>query len=900
VGRYVVDAMIGAGGMGVVYAAHDPQLERKLALKALRSDRFGASMSEAILRREAMAMARLTHPNVVGVYDLFTAGGTAYVAMELIDGMTLRGWLRASPRSVREILDTIMQAGRGLRAAHEEGIVHRDFKPENVLCAPTGRVCVSDFGLARVAAGAEPAGGASTSTHTGIAGTPRYMAPEQFAGSPATASSDQYSFCVVLHEALFGVLPPPEPVDRSVRSRLAPNVRGRLPARVHRVLARGLQVEPSARYATMAALLADLAEAVSIGRRWLALGAIGAIALGGVATWLLQRGADDHAMCKGAWDRVGQVWSPSRKQAIAAAFAATHKPYAADAWQRVERGIDAYMKGWAAMRTDACEATRVRKEQAEDMLELRMQCLDRRMQDVVELTAVFASADAKVALNSVSAVNALDSLVGCADTAALRARVKPPSDLGARTAVVALGGELANISALTAAGRIRDGMVHAHAAAERAHKLGYRPLEAEAEALLAELNAKNGDFKQADHNIRVAVEASIAGNDDKRLVGSLWRLAFIDGQLGRHAEAQNDLHLAAAVVERLGGDDQMRAELAYTGASLQFRQGHYAEAKQVLQPALDIWQRAPGPKLTRGLIMAASIANAQGRFAEGLELGRRALERTEKELGPNHPEVAFAIEAVAGALARLGRLDEAVDAFKRSAAIREQALDPDNALIGSSLTNIAEALIGQDKYTEALPYAERALAIIERAVGPDHRDVAQARRQLGLIYLARREYVRAREQLQRALDITIRSVGNEHDDIAALFHYLANVAKAEGRPREAISLEIRSIAMFDKMLGPDHPDLAEPLSGLGELYLAGHRPVLAIVPLERVLALPDLRPIDQAPIRFMLARALVQSHRDGKRARQLAIEARDAYGSDAQYESERAQINAWLAAQRRS
>ncbi len=239
VGRYVILDRIGAGGMGVVYAAYDPELDRRVALKLLRTDRFAAPGHLRLLR-EAKALARLTHPNVVAVHDAGTFGDQVFVAMELVEGETLRQWLEAGARSWREVLDRLLAAGRGLAAAHAAGLVHRDFKPENVLLGRDGRVRVVDFGLAKALADAaeEPAapdsGGelASPLTEWGaVLGTPAYMAPEQIRGIAADARSDQFSFCVALYEALYGERPfgkgPRETPSRGARLRGPPAPRSR-------------------------------------------------------------------------------------------------------------------------------------------------------------------------------------------------------------------------------------------------------------------------------------------------------------------------------------------------------------------------------------------------------------------------------------------------------------------------------------------------------------------------------------------------------------------------------------------------------------------------------------------------------------------------------------------------
>ncbi|HET6585768.1 MAG TPA: serine/threonine-protein kinase, partial [Nannocystaceae bacterium] len=207
--QYRVDGIIGAGAMGVVYRAHHLRLDRPVALKLQRT----ASLDHARLEREARAMAKLSHPHVVAVYDVGTWASDVYIAMEFVDGWSLRAWLEATKRPWKVALDTCMQAGRGLAAAHAAGIIHRDFKPDNVLVGMDGRVRVADFGIARgsampVRAEGEDGNalGPDLTATGGMPGTPAYMAPEQF-GGVADAKSDVFSFCVVLYEALFGQRP---------------------------------------------------------------------------------------------------------------------------------------------------------------------------------------------------------------------------------------------------------------------------------------------------------------------------------------------------------------------------------------------------------------------------------------------------------------------------------------------------------------------------------------------------------------------------------------------------------------------------------------------------------------------------------------------------------------------
>jgi len=314
VGRYRVEGRIGAGGMGVVYRAHDPELARDVALKLLNPDAVddtNAEQARARLLREARTMAKLAHPNVIHVYDVGTVGDGVFIAMELVDGSSLSRWLQ-TPKPWREILHAFVAAGRGLAAAHAAGIVHRDFKPENVLVGSDGRVRVGDFGLAG-APEAHPTEAdwdgetETTLTRTGaLLGTPKYMAPEQESGAPADASSDQFSFCVALYEGLCGV-PPFAGMNvaeyrRNVRMgilRTTPTRAAELPHALLNAILMGLCVDPGQRHPNMKALLdgLDLLGAPPRRRRglpWLLAGTASVGAAAAALGWSLGRQPSEH------------------------------------------------------------------------------------------------------------------------------------------------------------------------------------------------------------------------------------------------------------------------------------------------------------------------------------------------------------------------------------------------------------------------------------------------------------------------------------------------------------------------------------------------------------------------------------------------------------------------------
>ncbi len=326
-GRYVIRDLLGQGGAGAVYRAYDSQLGRPIALKIVRTSKLALGMPESMqarLLREARAMARVSHPNVVAVYDVGSIGDRVFVVMELVEGRTLASWQREQARSWREVIETFMAAGVGLAAAHRVGLVHRDFKPLNVLVGFDGRVRVTDFGLARPVAQidsneATPSDASHegntewTLTMTGgLVGTPRYMAPEQFRAGPADARTDQYSFCVALFTALYGRHPFfPEGVKKPPLRELAQLVTAgeliepvpdeEIPGGILEVLRRGLSSDPAQRYPSMDLLIADLTRHVAptSGARFkpVSVALAGAVALGAIAAavWLWPRSEPSRA-----------------------------------------------------------------------------------------------------------------------------------------------------------------------------------------------------------------------------------------------------------------------------------------------------------------------------------------------------------------------------------------------------------------------------------------------------------------------------------------------------------------------------------------------------------------------------------------------------------------------------
>jgi hypothetical protein len=386
-----------------------------VAIKVLRPE-MSSMRANSRLHREARAMAKLSHPNLVAVYDVGMDGDQLFVAMELIAGQTLRSWVRGKP--AHEIIDSYVAAGRGLAAAHGAGIVHRDFKPDNVLVGDDGRVAVGDFGLARTleADPGDALGYASDARMTqagALIGTVRYMAPEQLERRDADERSDQFAFCVALWEALdadpFGPVDPSwdsETFAQRRREAIAAGgdvrrVGGRLagvPARVRRALARGLSVDPAARWPSMHALLAELAAPRRRHRVVAAIAALGVIVVGAalvVAMWRDGARLAKPDPCARVGDDIDRAWWLGDRERLIAAFVASGAPRAASIAEEIAGVLDRRVVAWKLMRLDSCHATAA-GTQSSEADRRRTSCLDAKrgeLQALVDQLATTPNAD---------------------------------------------------------------------------------------------------------------------------------------------------------------------------------------------------------------------------------------------------------------------------------------------------------------------------------------------------------------------------------------------------------------------------------------------------------------------------------------------------------------------------
>jgi eukaryotic-like serine/threonine-protein kinase len=856
-GRYVIVAKIGAGAMGTVYLAHDPELDRRVAIKVLA--RSASPDAELRLTREAQALARLEHPNVVAAYDVGRVAGQVFVAMAFVEGLTLREWQQAEARSWRTIVAAYVQAARGLAAAHAAGLVHRDFKPDNAMVSgDPARVLVMDFGLARAdgeleipvptpteaptqpypsAVGLEtsrhptlnrsrPSSFSSELTqHGAILGTPAYMSPEMHLGLDADARSDQFSLCVSLWEAVYGQRP--FVGDNFGALALAvldglprePSRRRGVPRAVHRVLLRGLAREPERRFADLGSLIAALERAARVRERW-ALGVLGGLAGAGVlglVLALVRADADaDPRVCQAAERALGDTWTAARADRLDQRLRSLG-PEGERLAEAVAAEVPRWVEAWLAGHRDACEAGAVRREQSPELVDRRMTCLDQRRRALDASLRALESAAASDLAHGERLLADLPLVSRCADlgyVAAQEAAIEDPV-LAERVAEAQAGLEharaLTELARFADARAVLDGLTAEVAALERPRLAAWHRFR------VAALAEAEGRWAEAELALRDAYLRAHE-HDDRELAREASRFA-----IGLFGDRQSKFELAdlwiglAEVEQRRGGAEHEAAELARRVALAKLRAGKFDEARAWAREAVAAGERSEAPNAE--LLLAADL----------MLIGNICWEA--------------------------GGTDECVAPFERSLALFEGHVGPEHPHVGAALINLGNAQASLGQFAQALATHTRAYRIFVATHGPEHPDVATTCDALGSDASDLGDHEQARRWHQEALDIRTKILPPSHPDAAIARHNLGNALQALGQLAEAHELHAQALADFEASLGPDHPYVAAALDATAESLIELGRGPEAIPLAERLLARAEASADERASAEGLLARA---------------------------------------------
>jgi tetratricopeptide (TPR) repeat protein/tRNA A-37 threonylcarbamoyl transferase component Bud32 len=802
-GRFVVLEAIGSGGSGSVHRAYDPQLDRAVAIKVLHS--FD---STARLLAEARAMAKLRHPNVVAVHDVGEADGQVWLAMEYVDGGTLRRWLEAG-RKETEILDVFRRAGAGLAAAHQQGLVHRDFKPDNVLMHASGRPAVTDFGLALLEeTPTTPAEGSSMSEQTltsRLAGTPAYMSAEQFTGKAVGPASDQFSFGVALFEAVCGRRPfegqsVPElcqrvteaafefPADVSVRPWL------------RHVLERMLQREPGDRFPTMDAALRALdREPIARRRRLVAVGALVAVATGGAS--MVNR--DSGPTCASGESTVAEVWSASRRDVVEASA-----PGPPSSRTAVFDALDRWSRTWSDAFDHACEATHVHGVQSQDRLDARVRCFEGQLDHLASLVDELESADAEVFHKAFGASQKLPPPVACDDPSLEQEPSAAEQEAARWQATARVRNDL---------GRYESGL---EAVKQGLTALGERPSPERVWLLTTQgqLAWRSGDNIAAEQSLREAVRVHADARNPVGVAQAWVELALVVGDVLGESKRADGILLGAEAAVRALDDPDMERRLSMVRGNVLVRAGRLDEGVAALERAVEM----TGPDDVSQAIVLGNYGNAlyeAGRYADALQAFDDALAADRRVLPAGHPSFVIDHQNRSRALHRLGRNEESATVLREAIDAGADAYGSESPQLGGPYLNLGVSLLGLQKHDEARVAIERAVELWTGAYPDDHRYFDIADSNLGIIANEQEDYARALSHYEAARQRIIRREGEKSRALSTVLGNEGNTLHALERYEDAAARHREALALSESFEGTEHPGLGYPLIGLARALI---------------------------------------------------------------------------------
>ena len=810
IGKYVIRTKIGEGGCGTVYAAYDPVLERDVAIKLLAHARVAEGASDPgwhRLVREARMLARLSEPQVVTIYEVGEDDGRAFLAMQMVEGGDLKDWIErhrgtdaVEPKPLTETLELLEQAGRGLAVAHEAGVVHGDFKPANVLIDARGRAMVSDFGIARLAqaveadceaAATQPVGAVletgrdssaldqslrsfTTSQGRPIVGTPAYMAPEQFGGHSADVTSDVYSFCATLYQAIFAQLPF---TGRTVAVLAAKKTAARLefpavptlPGWLTRLLSRGLSVERSERQPSMAAILAEFERGrAKPRRRWFAFGG----ALGGaglVAGAMVWGGGAEALRCRDESARAFP-WTEVQRLAIRSNFEAVGAPAAVPVVDRIVAGMDNFAADWSETYAAACTVAWSEAELADQAFA----CLRRRRSMATALIGAWDEPTSKMIDSALSAVSSLPSVTACIDAEALAGRPDLPVDPAMREQAISIGERVAAAATMARTGLLSEAYELARLAFEDAVSLGYEPLVAQAGLAYAQSLEIAGEMEPARERLRAAFFGAQRWDDHQTAAAAAQRLVFLVGtRLDEHEQGLLWVEHARIALAKTGGSSGVL--IANEGAILD-RLGRHEKALQRYRESLAVHD--PKDPYGHGVthLRMGDALRAQGRGEEALQHYDQAAEKWVEALGPDHPRLVIVVQSRATALSKLGRDAEAVGEY------------------------------------------QRAITGLEAMFGPDHVNVSSAYVNLGISFKKLERYQEAETAMREALRIAVLTFGEDNVKVGHRREALGRLLTLVDRGDEAVVEHTTARAIYERTLAEDHPGLVAVAINLGAAY----------------------------------------------------------------------------------
>ena len=730
IGRYVFRRLVGTGGMGVVIAAHDPELDREVAIKLVASSVFDGDRGI----REAQAMARLSHPNVVRVYEVLRLEMRTAIVMELVDGEELAAWQRKDDRSWHEILDAYIAAGRGLAAAHRAGIVHRDFKPSNVLIDREGIVRVGDFGLAQRA---------SSETLDG-AGTPGYMAPEQHRKAVIDTRTDQWSFACALYEALYRRRPFASAEERQrlsdavIEGLLEPEpARSPVPRRIRAAIRRALSPTPDDRFATMDDLLAVLAARPRRTPLWLGGGATVAVIL---AVFVMTR-RSEAALCGGLDAPMSAVWTATARSDVRARLLAPGVDLPEPTISNVLRDLDDYAARWTRLRTRACTESH-QGVSSSVALDARTRCLDQRLSAMSGLLDGLAVSEPATLRAARDAVAQLPPVEECAS--AHEPRKASPAE---QAEVDVAEDSIARATVLISLNKYQDALPLAERAIAAGTNANELSLVARALVIRGEGEEQSGQMATSLASYRLAAETAAKARDHRVVADALARAFFIEGdRLGRRDDALRSRRFIELAVESAGSPDDIRAEWLHLLAVLLYVDpSQREEAARHIREALAIRQRILPASHVHIVDTMETLANIEAQlknYDEAERLLQQVLAARIASRGPSDRSTGFAYNNLGIVEYSRGHLAAAVVYWSSAVEIGRRAGVPSLPAIFNR--GLAEFDMG--RWRDAAASFSEAMEVYEKQTSESLRN-AGAATYLGATWIALGDVERGRAML---------------------------------------------------------------------------------------------------------------------------------------------------------
>jgi tetratricopeptide (TPR) repeat protein len=789
--------------MGVVHASHDPVLDREVAIKLIapqvgggpsrdRTDPDGTmsrvfhtrgaeassatGIDDARLLEEARALARVAHPSIVEVFDVGVCEAGVFIAMALVDGEPLRTFAAAHRLDWPVALALHVQAGEALAAAHRVGIVHGDFKPDNVLVAAratteagTPRVKVVDFGLARAIGRSEPPSADGRDGLT-LFGTPAYLAPECWSDAAREPSADQFAFFVSLFESIVGRRPYPRASSLAALLQhlsAGPDLAElEVPTRLRSAIARGLDPEPSRRFATMDDALVELRAITAPARSnrvaYVAAGLVVPVALAFVL-WPDSEQPPPDPAALAACDRDAQaiedVYSDEARAEISAALA-EHS----DTATRTLTLLDDYASAWSLARANSCKAELARDADATTLASARAQCFDERKAELGGLVEQLAAADDAIARHAVRWAADLPRIATCGDAAALSRHPAWPTDPAVRSRIAEAHRMLVRADRMAATNRADEAIALVDGPLAEAEAIGDQALLARALYSRGRALALAGRYDEAAAALERGYFAAseIDGDGAAELATEL--ASLLGSKLARFDDAMTWVRHAETALASVGGD--------------------------------------PGEPAARLDVVLAGIEMRRGRLEAALAPATRARDIRAALFGADHHAVASAELTLGSALAQLDRVAEAQTHFDRAREGLVHALGPDHLDLAPVEHNLAMAAAKQERYDEARTHAQRSLAIRERWLAPDHPDVATSLTGLANADLGLGRLDDAARSFARAQEIRERAFGPDHPAVAETLGNVAKVANERGDCGAAVTALTRALAIVQRGKDP--------------------------------------------------------------------------------------------------